>query len=325
DQELEDVFIFDFDPENKFFGIRPLDLIRFMPKMIILGDIMDEMESSLLVVGEEGSTLQLKALWKNLLTAVTDKSDLNKGLAEIITSINRIKRKSSPEDHPKILLSGDFFVRFSDFFVKDLKEIYAAQGIIVKSADLYELFLYIYYHQVLLIAQSWDSKPNEFSTALKAIVKLWAPEGRSYLAHALGVRYLEKLEHEIREMFSETGLIYSEPTDIQSVVDHSIPLINPLIFGEAIPTIGKGMEVIKSDIDGIILVGPQNCLPHRISQAILKPIYMEKKIPLLVYDVDISGLSQSMIRLIEANIQQVKRRHQQKLITESALVEHEKN
>ena len=122
-------------------------------------------------------------------------------------------------------------------------------------------------------------------------------------------------------MFNETGLIYSKPTNIKSVVDHSIPLINPLIFGEAIPTIGKGMEIIKSDIDGIILIGPQNCLPHRISQAILKPIYMEKKIPLLIYDVDISGLSQSMIRLIEANIQQIKRKHQQKLISEKKVLE----
>ncbi|MHA1910773.1 MAG: acyl-CoA dehydratase activase [Candidatus Kariarchaeaceae archaeon] len=321
DQELEDVFIFDFDPENKFFGIRALDLIRFLPKMIVLGDIMDEMESALLVVGEEGSVYHLKALWKRLLTVITDKSELNKGLAELIASINRIKRKSSPKDHPKILLSGDFFVRFSEFFVKDLKEIYAAQGVIVKSADLYELFLYIYYNRVLLIAQGWDSKPNEFSTALKAITRLWAPEGRSYLAHALGVKYLEKLEFELREMFNETGLIFSGPTDIKSVVDHSIPLINPLIFGEAIPTIGKGMKIIKSDIDGIILVGPQNCLPHKISQAILKPIYMEKKIPLLVYDVDISGLSQSMIRLIEANIQQIKRKHQQKLISEKMVSE----
>ena len=46
-----------------------------------------------------------------------------------------------------------------------------------------------------------------------------------------------------------------------------------LIFGEGVLTIGRAMEVLKDhSYDSLVLIGPQYCLPYRISQAILKPI-----------------------------------------------------
>jgi hypothetical protein len=85
-----------------------------------------------------------------------------------------------------------------------------------------------------------------------------------------------------------------------------------MIFGESIPAIGKGLEMIDGNkFDSLVLIGPQFCLPYRISQAILKPVYLENRIPFLVYDAEVTGatMSPNMKRLVLANIQQIKRRH----------------
>ena len=69
------------------------------------------------------------------------------------------------------------------------------------------------------------------------------------------------------------------------------------------------METLgENSFDSLILTGPMNCLPYKISQAILKPIYLENEMPFLVFDVDISAMTPNMKRLIHANIEQIKRR-----------------
>ncbi|MBY9002088.1 MAG: hypothetical protein KGD64_14305 [Candidatus Heimdallarchaeota archaeon] len=69
------------------------------------------------------------------------------------------------------------------------------------------------------------------------------------------------------------------------------------------------METLENSVfDSLVLTGPLNCLPYKISQAILKPIYLENHTPFLVFDVDISAVSPNTRRLINANIEQIKRR-----------------
>ena len=105
--------------------------------------------------------------------------------------------------------------------------------------------------------------------------------------------------------------MYAQQNDLDEIYRLSEPYISPLIFGEAIPTIGKGLEVLEgSNFDSLILTGPFNCLPYKISQAILKPIYLEHNMPFLVFDVDISAITPNTKRLIHANIEQIKRRRQ---------------
>jgi len=104
-------------------------------------------------------------------------------------------------------------------------------------------------------------------------------------------------------------LLYAYPNDLGEILRLANPWISRLIFGEAIPTIGKGLETLEGAyFDSLILTGPFNCLPYKISQAILKPIYLENNMPFLVFDVDMSAITPNMKRLIHANIEQIKRR-----------------
>jgi predicted nucleotide-binding protein (sugar kinase/HSP70/actin superfamily) len=217
-------------------------------------------------------------------------------LKKIIKQIQAIPIKGNPIEYPKVLLAGDFFVRFGSYFLKELNQLYNQHKVIVKSTDFFEVLLYgLYFGAMVSGTQNLKHK---------------------LMASKVSLRFMERIERSTRRLFGKTGLIYSHPIDMEHIFDNAKTLINPMIFGEAIPAIGKGLETIHANsFDSLILIGPQFCLPYRISQAILKPVYLENRTPFLVYDAEVTGSSMSpnMRRLLLANIQQIKRRKEERV------------
>ena len=66
-----------------------------------------------------------------------------------------------------------------------------------------------------------------------------------------------------------------------------------------------GLEAESKGFDGIILIGPFNCLPFRISEAILKPLSLQRGMPLLAYESDGYAVAPSFLRQVDVHIQQV--------------------
>ncbi|MHA1200877.1 MAG: hypothetical protein ACTSQF_16305, partial [Candidatus Heimdallarchaeaceae archaeon] len=316
--KIEDVFLFRFDYLTDFLGMKFIDVIRFAPSGIIIGDLMLEIESALQVVGGEESLKMLRKCWTEFLDSYDSIGTYRKSIRKLIKNLKKIPRVNSPKDQPKVVLSGDFFVRFSPFFIRELKEIYAKHGIIVKSTDYFELGVYSqHYSSSYLVEKEWKKDSSKLATVLRASATLWTQASRVLLIGKLGIRFMLRMERRLRNKFKRTGLLYAQPNDLNEIYRHSSLYISPLIFGEAIPTIGKGLETLEgSDFDSLILIGPFNCLPYKISQAILKPIYLEHNMPFLVFDVDISAITPNTKRLIHANIEQIKRRRQDKALME---------
>jgi predicted CoA-substrate-specific enzyme activase len=307
--KLENVFIFRFDQLTGFMGTPFMQIARFGPKVTLLGDLVAEVDSALEVVGENGGQELLLKYWNQFLDETTILRDFNKNYRRLIRNIETIPRKDSPKDHPKVLVSGDFFVRFSPFFLKELKEIYSQHGIIVKSTDLFELLLYGNYHLADTTSRRMNADQFKFTTYVKAFATIWKHNSRLFIISKFGPFLLHILERIHRRKFSKTGLLYAGPNDLREIYKQAEPWISPSIFCEAIPTIGKGLETLENSIfDSLVLTGPLNCLPYKISQAILKPIYLENHMPFLVFDSDITAISPNTRRLINANIEQIKRR-----------------
>jgi len=74
---------------------------------------------------------------------------------------------------------------------------------------------------------------------------------------------------------------------------------------EAIPTVGRGVATGEEGYQGIIASGPFNCLPFRISEAILKPYSLRQGLPILTYESDRFSVSPAFLRQVELHIQQV--------------------
>ncbi len=314
DNKLKNVFIFRFDQLTNFLGLSRITVAQYAPRAILLGDIMLEIENALMVVGEENSIQLLHQYWDDFLDKFTSLGQFNRLIDELIINITNIPRKDSPRNYPKVMVTGDFFVRFSPFFLRELREIYAKHGIILKSNDLYELVLYSSHYLNYIVSKLWQKPAYGFSTIIQAISTIWKKYSQLYLISKITPVLLAAIEKRFRKKFEVTGLLFADANNLHELFKYSNPLISPLIFGEAIPAVGKGIETLKQGkYDSLVLTGPQYCLPYKISQAVLKPIYLENQMPFLVFDADISALTPNMKRMIYANIEQIKRRRRQAL------------
>jgi hypothetical protein len=59
------------------------------------------------------------------------------------------------------------------------------------------------------------------------------------------------------------------------------------------------------DSMGSLLLGPFNCLPYRISEALLKPFCYQSGMPILSYESDGYPVSPSFLRQVDVHIHQV--------------------
>ena len=75
---------------------------------------------------------------------------------------------------------------------------------------------------------------------------------------------------------------------------------NRLLFGFA-----GNQQADREGYNGIIVIGPFNCLPYRISEAILKPLSLQRGTPILTYESDGYAVSPSFLRQVDVHIQQV--------------------
>jgi hypothetical protein len=120
---------------------------------------------------------------------------------------------------------------------------------------------------------------------------------------------LQRSERSFRERFRKTGLLVAESCDVPAAFRRASEHLSPAIFGEAIPTIGTGLEAPHLGYDGVIVVGPFNCLPFRISEAILRPLCHERGIPILTYESDGYAVSPAFLRQVDVHIERTLARH----------------
>jgi len=185
-----------------------------------------------------------------------------------------------------------------------VRDLYADRGIILKPVDLSELFLYTAYHPMAETAGTWGMKPGGLALA-KACTRMFQPDGKEYLQDWLSYHALQNEEKRTRELFHETGLLVAGPNALSAVFERGAEHVSPAIYGELLPTVGKGLEAAHEGYDGMLVIGPFNCLPYRISEAILKPLSIRQGMPILTYESDGYAVSPSVLRQVDVHIQQV--------------------
>ena len=215
-----------------------------------------------------------------------------------------LPRMQDPMNCPRVVVTGDFFTRFSPFFMDGVRDLYAARGIILKPVDLTDLFLYVAYDGMRQTANDWGMRPGGFALA-KACTRVFDPDGQQYLQQWWTYQSGRKTEEYYRGLFAKTGLLVPRPNDVAALFEKSSEHISPRIFGEITPTVGKGLDAEHEGYDGVVLIGPFNCLPFRISEAILKPLSLQQGMPLLTYETDGCAVAPAVLRQVDVHIQQV--------------------
>jgi predicted nucleotide-binding protein (sugar kinase/HSP70/actin superfamily) len=304
EQQLQDIFLFNPQEENDYLGFDPNTLARHFSPAIVLADIMVEIDHVLHVVGKPGAVDQLHNEWQRLASVTCSLDELHAELPAFIDRLAGLPRTQDPLTCRRVVIVGDFFTRFSSFFMDGVRPLYAEHGIILKPVDLNELSLYIAYDALASTASHWGMTPGVMSLA-KACARIFQPEGKQYFQQWLGYQTLQRTEAHYRSLFHKAGLLIAGANVISSIFAKGAEHVSPAIFGEIIPTLGRGIQAASEGYDGIIVIGPFNCLPFRISEAILKPLSIQRGVPILTYESDGYAVSPSFLRQVEVHIQQV--------------------
>lgn len=304
EQELPDLFLFFPGDDNQYCG---LDFSSFTEKVwpaTLVADLLVEIEQVLRVVGSPGSVQGLQAEWERLRVAGRSVDQFHAELPGFVRRLAALPRTCDPMSCPKVVVTGDFFTRFSPFFIEGVREIYAQHGIILKPVDMSDLALYVAYNGLAETACGWGMKPGGLAFA-KACTRIFRADGKQYLQQWLTMRTARRSEESYRELFEKTGLLIAGPKDAAAQYQTAAAHVSPAIFGEVIPNVGEGLEAEGKGYDGILLMGPFNCLPFRIAEAILKPQSIQRGMPLLSYESDGYAVAPAFLRQVDVHVQQV--------------------
>jgi predicted CoA-substrate-specific enzyme activase len=304
EQRLEDLFLLIPGADNDHCGYDQMTLAKYTLPAVLLADIMVEIEQVIHVVGAGDAGTRLNHEWQRFIAGTSSLDQYHDALPSFVERLAALPRKRNPLDCPRVLVTGDFFTRFSPFFMEGVREIYNDRGIILKPVDLNGLLLYGAYNMVHDAAAGWGLKPGGQALA-KACTRIFQPEGKEYLRRWLAYQTEKRSEEYYRRIFRRSGYLLAPHSDASATFTDAAEHISPKIYGEVIPTVGDGVRAEVEGYDGIILIGPFNCLPFRIAEAILKPLSIRRGMPILTYESDGYAVSPSFLRQVEVHTQQV--------------------
>ncbi len=304
EQRLSDLFLFVPTGDYGQSANDRLTLAKHSALAILVADILAEIEHVLRVVGAHGSRERFVLESRRFMDEADSEARFRTALPGFIERISVLPRVRDPRSCPRVTVIGDFFTRFSPFFMDGVRELYSAQGIILKPVDMIDLLLYHTYYPLAEAASEWGMKPGGRALA-KACSRMFQRDGKQYLQHWLAYQAGRRIEETYRKLFAKTGLLVAGPNDAASLFEKASDHVSTGIYGEIVPTVGRGLEAEAQGYDGIIIIGPFNCLPFRISESILKPLSIRHGMPLLTYESDGYAVSPSFLRQVDVHIQQV--------------------
>jgi predicted nucleotide-binding protein (sugar kinase/HSP70/actin superfamily) len=304
ERQLPDFFVLNASAENDYLGFSAEALARHVGPAVVLADILVEMDYVLRVVGAPGTVKRFQKEWLRFAGTSDSLDEFNSRLPSFVRRIASLPRTRDPQACPRVVVTGDFFTRFSPFFMEGVRELYAARGIILKPVDLADLMLYGAYDGIAGTATTWGMKPGGLAFA-KACTRIFQPDGKQYLQSWLAYQAQRRVEGYYRDVFRESGLLVAGNNDVAELFDRAAEHVSPTIFGEAIPSVGKGIEAASEGYDGTLLIGPFNCLPYRIAEAILRPLSLRLGMPTLTYESDGYAVAPAFLRQVDVHIQQV--------------------
>jgi predicted CoA-substrate-specific enzyme activase len=250
---IQNVALLSLTSENSYGGFGNYFQLRLW-RGIVVSDVMEDIRSMLLANATD--TEAAIKIFDEALCLIKEElergdfSSLEEQLALTAQKFSRIPLKRSPEEVPTISLIGEIFVRKDSLSRQYLTERLAQRGFATICSPVAEWILYSDYLTEKGLVTSKMSKMEKLAFMVRKKLKA-------------------RNETRLKSILSRSGLVKSEPLDIQSIIDNAKPYISPSLTGEAILTVGGALTDVASHTCGVIAIGPFGCMPNRVSEAIL--------------------------------------------------------
>lgn len=309
EKEIEDVALLTLTADNSYAGMGRRFSLRGW-QSIIVADVLEDIYSTIITLAEnkEKAVEIFENSKERIFDALANLSwfNLKDVLKEEAEKLSTIRLKKSYKKAKKVALTGEIYVRSDEFSRRFLVEKLAKKGIVTKVAPNNEWLYYVDY-----LVQNSINKPElgflqKFKNNIKSFVQ-------------------KRFDKTIKEIICETGLCEYKITDIDEVIDSAEDAISPELTGEAVLTIGGTIDEVIDDVDGVIIIGPFGCMPHRVAESILNSSLEEQKkriadepqskkvldkfssLPFLAIEVDGSVFTQVIEARLESFCLQVER------------------
>jgi predicted CoA-substrate-specific enzyme activase len=261
DKELDNTAVLTLTSDNGYAGLGKKFTMRAW-QAVITADVLDDIESVILALAEdkEMAISQFRESVDLIFNAFESHkwSDVKYILKNEAEQLSNIELKEPYENAKKAALTGEIYVRSDKFSRRFLVEKLAKKGIVTKVAPNNEWLYYVDY----LIENGINKNKPGFFDSLKLKAK------------NLFQRHVEKT---IKDIFSETGLYEYKLTDVNKVIESAENAVSKELTGEAVLTVGSSIDEIVEEVDGVIIIGPFGCMPHRVAESVLtKSLEKEK-------------------------------------------------
>ena len=308
-QRLENVAVLSLNSSKGYSEVPDFfKVIGLFWQACIFADLMEEARGVLRVLARDAeSALALHArLWGRFLRWL--ETGPRKEILEVVQGIARelgaIPLAGSPVAAKRVALVGEIYVRQDPFCQGELLRHLESRGFLVRIAPMSEWLDYLAYLLRL--------KPIGFKPGPLKFLKLKA------VATAM-----QRLEKGVRRSFTGSGLCWEEAIEVDRTVRHSMHLMSPHLYGEAILTVGLALREILHSACGVISIGPFGCMPSRLAEGLLAnrmstaglegirelPAWPEGDLPFLAIETDGSPFPQLVQARLEAFCLQADKAH----------------
>jgi len=249
---------------------------------VLIGDYMKDIETSLrtCAVDPAGAISDYNDAWQQLIrVAERDITQSLPALRIISDEISKIPLKQKIDNCPKVLIVGEIYVRRDDFAVDELIRHFSRRGIIAKVSNVAEWVYYcdfVRHHELQKKLNLYPWHKKIFSSELSDIMK-WKIE------HA----YKKKVESNIREILSATGLVPHAPHDMDEIMENTEKhFVSHDLYSEISISSGVAATAMMNGYSGIVNISPFACLIGRVIEGVLTPWARERKYPAISIEID---------------------------------------
>jgi len=300
----DNVALLSLNSENAYAGLGLSFKLRIWIAVIV-SDVLIDVENTIKVLAKDKS--QAKALLEKakekILHSLANDSlhTFFKKLEDAVKLIASIEKSRDYDETPKVLITGEIYVRKDEFSRKKLEDVFAESGIITHISSVHE---WIYYTDYLFLKRLTSSN----STRIERLKK------------RVEILFKKYIEMKVKKIFEKTGFYEMHMMDVEKAIKAAKDHLHPRLTGEAILTVGTAISEIGDKYDGVISIGPFGCMPSRIAEAIIKKSALKKKLedlgnaPIIHIESDGNPFPPIIESKIEAFIVQVKRFKDYKLM-----------
>ena len=262
DQKIENTAVFTLSADNSYAGLGKKFAVRVW-QASVTADVLADIESAVLALAEnkKEALVQLKQS-QDLIFKAFEKEKwgtIKKLLRQESKKLAALKLKERYSEAKKVALTGEIYVRSDKFSRRFLVEKLASKGIVAKVSPSTE---WIYYVNYLI-----KNGVNRAQPSLIEELKLKAVNS-----------YQKKIEKTVKSIFAETGLYDYKLINIESIIESAEEMLAEELTGEAILTVGGSIDEIIAEVDGVIIIGPFGCMPHRVAESILNSSLESEKL-----------------------------------------------